>query len=98
MSERTYTRRTREQWQQHINNQPQSGLTIAAYCKEHGLTTASFYSMRSKLKDSKGSSTAKAVSENDEHWLPMMSTVGSPSSTHITLSLPGNITLSIQSH
>lgn len=41
--------RSHEQWQTIIEAQQNSGLTIAQYCREHQLSSTSFYSVRKKL-------------------------------------------------
>lgn len=43
-------RRTHEQWQQLIEEQPQSGLTIKDYCAQHNFTFSGFYQWRKKLR------------------------------------------------
>ena len=39
----TKTRRTPQQWQQLINEQPDSGLTVHDYCQQNHLTLSGFY-------------------------------------------------------
>ena len=46
-----YTRRTQHQWQQLINEQPQSGLTVKDYCASKNITVSGFYLWRKKLAD-----------------------------------------------
>lgn len=41
--------RNQEQWQVIIEKQQASGLTVIDYCREHQLSTSSFYSVRKKL-------------------------------------------------
>ena len=41
----------RSWWQSLIELQPQSGLTIAAFCDAHDISTASFYQWRRKLAE-----------------------------------------------
>ena len=101
MTTRTYTRRSREQWQQHILDQPQSGLSIAAYCQQHDLAVSNFYTWRSKLRDINNSTanTSEDAVDSDD-WLAMPPTLShSSSQAHtmaLTLSLPGGITLTIR--
>ena len=40
--------RSQQQWQQIHDDQQQSGLTIAAYCREHNISTSGFYAHRDK--------------------------------------------------
>lgn len=40
--------RSQQQWQQIHDDQQQSGLTIAAYCREHNISTNGFYAHRDK--------------------------------------------------
>lgn len=40
----------REEWRQRIEGQEQSGVSIRAYCKQHGLGEHSFYSWRQRLR------------------------------------------------
>ena len=42
--------RNQEQWQVIIEKQQTSGLTIIDYCREHQLSTSSFYAVRKKLE------------------------------------------------
>lgn len=48
MSQR-YTRRTPEQWQQIFADQTTSGLSQELYCKENGISYATFQTWRKKL-------------------------------------------------
>ena len=41
--------RSHEQWRTILNEQQTSGLTIIDYCREHQLSTSSFYVFRKKL-------------------------------------------------
>ena len=41
--------RSVEQWQDIIEQQKNSGLSIATYCRENNISTTSFYHYRSKL-------------------------------------------------
>jgi len=36
-------------WRRHIEAQRDSGLSVCAYCQEHGLTQVSFYQWRKRL-------------------------------------------------
>jgi hypothetical protein len=39
-----------EQWRQIIDGQRGSGLTVAAYCQERGVTEGSFYTWKQRLR------------------------------------------------
>ncbi|QDP02762.1 IS66 family insertion sequence element accessory protein TnpA [Thalassotalea sp. PS06] len=41
--------RSQEQWQHIIKEQQDSGLTIAQYCREHQLSSTTFYTVRKKF-------------------------------------------------
>src|SRR3974377_2467617 len=54
----------RAQWQQHLNAHAASGLTQAAYCREHGLNARYFSVWKRKLCapiEVRGSATAEAA-------------------------------------
>lgn len=44
------TRRSHEAWQEILKQQVQSGLNAAAFCREHGLSTKTFYRWRKALR------------------------------------------------
>ena len=88
----TKTRRTRQQWQQLINGQPDSGLTVHDYCQQQHLNVSGFYQWRKKLA---------AESENDTaaDWLslPVTDIPNDTSDWQIELVLPGGVTLRMNS-
>ena len=43
-------RRTRQEWQALLDEQPRSGLSIQRFCQSEGITPSSFYSWRTKLR------------------------------------------------
>ena len=43
--------RSKEEWAGHIRNQLVSGLTIEAYCKDHGLSNSQYYKVRKELRE-----------------------------------------------
>jgi transposase-like protein len=45
-------RLAREQWRQIVEAQPVSGMTVAAYCREHQVTPSAFFAWKRKLRDS----------------------------------------------
>ena len=49
-------RRTRQEWQALLDEQPRSELSIQRFCQSEGITPSSFYSWRTKLR--RGESSA----------------------------------------
>lgn len=45
-------RRSQSDWQELVERQKHSGLTVAAFCEQEGLTAASLYMWRSRLSRS----------------------------------------------
>ena len=87
-----YTRRTAQQWQQFINEQPQSGLTVKDYCASKNITVSGFYLWRKKL-----ATNASSVDE-PQQWLSLSPSVSSQSEQwQIELSLPGGVVLRMNS-
>ena len=76
-------RYSRERWQGWLEEQPASGLSIAAFCRDKGIPQNSFYVWRRKLaaEVSNGQPTAEFVP---------VSLVGVP---EIMVDLPGGATL-----
>jgi len=46
---RKYTRRSQEEWQTLIRRWQQSGLSATNFCKQHHLSSASFYQWRKRF-------------------------------------------------
>jgi hypothetical protein len=88
----TKTRRTRQQWQQLINEQPDSGLTVHDYCQRNLLTLSGFYQWRKKL-------AAELVNVGATDWLshPVADILGHVGDWQIELVLPGGVTLRMNS-
>ena len=87
-----YTRRSQQQWQQFISEQPQSGLTVKEYCASKNITVSGFYLWRKKL-----SGASHPVNEPQE-WISLTPTVPSePEQWQIELSLPGGVVLRMNS-
>ena len=53
-------RLSREQWQERIALQRESGLSIAAYCQEFKLTQSNFYAWRKRFSEPKPVQSSKA--------------------------------------
>ena len=88
----TKTRRTRQQWQQLINEQPDSGLTIHNYCQQQHLNVSGFYLWRKKL-----AAESENVSAADWLSLPAADLPGHTGDWQIELLLPGGVTLRMNS-
>ena len=64
-------RRSQAQWQELIDRQPGSGLTIADYCTEHKITVSGFYQWRKKL------SGKPEVQSTSSDWLSVSAPISS---------------------
>jgi len=101
MTKRTYTRRSPSQWQHHLTDQQQSGLSIADYCKQHKIAASNFYTWRSKLNTTK-EEMPNTAAEAGTDWFPITDALSTASSVNaqgvsMTLSLPGGMTLTLRS-
>lgn len=98
MTIRKYTHRTPEQWQVHLDQQAESGLSIKDYCKEQNLAPSNFYGWRKRLN----STEDEAASVDKGAWVALASEPTHPPekpvSTETTLVLPGGIELTIRSY
>jgi transposase-like protein len=64
MMEKTNARRDSSTWREIVDRQVQSGSTVAEFCQREGLSVASFYGWRSKLRQkSDAGSGSVAVTE-----------------------------------
>ena len=73
------TTRSQEQWQTILNEQQTSGLTIIEYCREHQLSTSSFYVFRKKFGLASSSFVRAKVTQQIEliaHQQPIELTLG----------------------
>lgn len=81
---RKYVRRSRQQWAELIELQPDSGLSISQFCKQAGVSYQSFQNWRKKLEPqalkadsasgfieltAPSSSVADARTDKPGHWL-----------------------------
>ena len=84
--------RSQEQWRTIFNEQQTSGSTIIDYCREHQLSTSSFYMFRKKFGITSSSFVQAKVTQKIEliaHQHPIELTLGKakltfPSSTSST--------------
>jgi len=63
-------RRNATQWQQLIDRQSQSGSSAAAFCRENGLTYASFMYWRSRLTG-RENNVASSVSDTSPEFIEL---------------------------
>jgi|Transcript_17005 transposase-like protein len=55
--------RSPEQWQQILEDQRQSGLTISEFCREHKISTSGFFTQRKKRQSSTAFVSAKVTQQ-----------------------------------
>ena len=92
-------RRTRQEWQALLDEQPRSGLSIQRFCQSEGITTSSFYRWRTKLR--RGESSAPdplgaVESMADSPWIALTPPAAQPDETvawDVELSLPRGVVL-----
>jgi putative transposase len=94
--------RTPQQWQQIINQQENSGLTISVFCKQRSITLSGFYLWRKRLTtpDVETSTSSPAPSsDNTQDWIsfPQNQVPASPQ-WQIELSLPNGVILPMNQH
>ena len=84
-------RRTRAQWQELVDKQAESELSVSEFCTHHDLTVSNFYLWRKKLSDD---SQSLAPQDN---WLafdmPARANQNAGSTWEIELALPGGVVL-----
>ena len=84
-------RRTREQWQELVDKQVESELSVSEFCAHHDLTVSNFYLWRKKLSDD-----SQSLAKQD-NWLAfdMPASAGKVSGATwaIELALPGGVVL-----
>jgi|TARA_Y100001937_G_scaffold116789_1_gene169193 transposase-like protein len=84
-------RRTRAQWQELVDKQAESELSVSEFCTHHDLTVSNFYLWRKKLSDD---SQSLAPQDN---WLafdmPASAKQNAGSTWEIELALPGGVVL-----
>ncbi|NQY36667.1 MAG: hypothetical protein HRT37_17195 [Alteromonadaceae bacterium] len=85
------TRRTPTQWQQILQEQTQSGLSVHEYCDQNSIATSSFFKWRCILKiDLENTSD---VSTEDDKWVPIENAIPTANVWDLELSLPNGIVL-----
>lgn len=91
-------RYTKEQWQQFLQDQEQSGLKAKAYCQQHQLSYASFSKWRSTLRaEAKQVSNAKFIELTPSHHDPeSFRSASERQAWDIELSLGPQVTLRIR--
>ena len=84
-------RRTREQWQELVDKQVESELSVSEFCAHHDLTVSNFYLWRKKLSDD-----SQSLAKQD-NWLAFdmpASADREPGAVwEIELALPGGVVL-----
>ena len=86
-------RRSPQQWQQLIEAQHASALTIEQFCAEHQLTVSNFYLQRKKYREQSVDKGKKV-----ESWLPLnalMQVQEAERDWHIELKLPNGVVLNM---
>lgn len=71
-------------WRQALERQTRSGVSIAAFCEAEGVSTASFYAWRRRLRDSR----SRRRDEGDQRPRLVPLTVSPPPLQQITPVLP----------
>ncbi len=101
MARRHSIKRTKEQWQRILDDQPNSGLTVTSYCELNEIAISNFYHWKCKL-----SKEPRAIAHQSscnvsktEDWIPLAPSVATrPLSTwDIELNLPNGVTLKMRS-
>lgn len=85
------TRRTPEEWQQLIDAQEASDMTIAQFCHTHHVNQSTFYLQRKKRQ-------ALALPQTSGQWLPVDTMASHQPDTRqwqIELTLPNGVVLNM---
>lgn len=91
----TGTLRT-EQWRERIAQQAGSGKSVAAFCREQGIATQTFYWWRNRLgRQGSGAAPRPAATTPFLDLGAMPAATQGEGSLSIRLDLPGGITLTI---
>ena len=92
-------RRTRQEWQALLDEQPRSGLSIPRFCQSEGIALSSFYSWRTKLRCDEPSAPdplGAVESMAESPWIALTPPAAQPDETvarDVELSLPRGVVL-----
>lgn len=87
-------KRSKQQWQQLIEAQQASALTIKQFCDEHNITVSNFYLQRKKYRE-----RATPKVEPTDDWLPLNTlaqTQRDERHWQIELTLPNGVVLNMR--
>jgi hypothetical protein len=87
------TRRSPQEWQQLIDTQEASDMTIAQFCHAHRINQSTFYLQRKKRRD-------MSPSQSSAHWLSIDKVASHQAETRhwqIELTLPNGVVLNMSS-
>lgn len=88
------TRKTnQEQWVERLLAQQASGHSVAAFCREHGLSESTFSYWSRKLRGDKGGNNLRVPAPVASPRFSKISVVASSRPTEIALRLPGGVVL-----
>lgn len=93
---RKYTRRSQEEWQALISQWQQGGLSAANFCKQHRLSSASFYQWRQRLEGT-GNPSQKMPGAPAPDFIDItaLSSTADSSGWNIVLNLGGGLSLTL---
>jgi putative transposase len=90
------TNKTPKQWQQLIESQKRSGLSIAQYCQQHSLSASAFYTWRKRLSIS---NEVSVTDDGTDDWLAIdFSQEPTNTAWNIELLLPNGVVLKMSQH
>jgi transposase-like protein len=104
MNQSTHVQRRQAQWRERVARQEQSGLSVAAFCKDEGISAHTFYWWRARLGKSQSSKPAQQAHDAASFVdLGVLGASAGPaqdiiSGFSIRLDLPGGLVLTIARH